>query len=50
MSEPEPYYEFEELYKQAENYELYQIEGEYRIIQHFIDQIEYHWELDHDYN
>ena len=52
MSEPEHYYEFAELCQQeiAQYVETYQIEGEFQVVQHFIDHIKYNWDLDHDYS
>ena len=51
MSEAEQYYIYGEIYLQqsAQCAEFYQIEGEYNVVEHFIDQIDYQWDLDHDY-
>ena len=51
MTEAEHYFVLEECYQHelAQSAEIYQIEGEYKIVSHFIEQLIYQWDLDHDY-
>ena len=49
MTEAEPYFLYQEVYQYSQCGEIYQIEGEFLVVEHFVDQIIYEWDLDHDY-